>query len=425
MKTDMKNLPPFLLLLMLSFNSCQKEQSASTQLDTTIDYGAINVHVDESFLSFQSEYAERFATVVISDRQAGVVAKRNMMNTGNDHFVNYRIGEDDQDATYDLTTVMESKEYLFNGAIIETFTDVAPADYYLNAITFLPEKEYYYLTIQSAGGTVLSVESSNGHSISTFSDVEMSVRFTLFSDDRSVYAAFDNGEEVRYLFLEDIVPDQVDTISFSSLPRASYVFDFDFSGLPTPPVAKVFGSRDKNSGSIYQIREYSFHSPNSGQSDLHLPVGLFEAYRLVVDYGNNGKRYHIFQKGKELERVVQSPALSGQYTGTSPNDFLLESNSEYDYYKVKLTFGEFSSGSENYFIDWNIYGQAAELVELDLSSIWEEISIGNIQLEDFKLANVTLEKVEGLNNYSEYINANTDAERPIYDYAHRVEHVRW
>ena len=412
--------------LFVTLFSCKDDDQAEVQPSpTTVNHA--NVTVDGQYLDDGQDINVVKGSFFVSDQLGEILIKQEMVNGGEYAFTS-EVGAEEQVGKYDLTATLVLDRPSFKTALITTFLDVpASSDIHFNrTMPNTPSvSEDYYMTVMSDEPLLPYAIAGSNFTVESQSDHEMSIRFSSSSAIESLYVVLmaENGD-ARYYFKEDITPNQSDTISFEALPEAPFRFNFEFPDLDGFG-SKVWAKRTASDQQKYSVFESGIHAQNEDH-ELFMPVDLFELYEMTTNYRLDDKKYTVYEKRENLRSTFDLSTLDGTYSGSTPLDFLLQSDDDDAYYKARfMLLSEVDSLGEFQFHEWQIHGRADQIMALSLPDLLDEIGLEDIEISDFELTNVTMVKLSGNPDYADYINLHTDADVAPFDVADLVEEVRW
>jgi len=412
--------------LFIALFSCKDDDQAEVQPTPTVVNHA-NITVDERYLDNGEDVNAISGKFFVSDQSGEILISQEVANGGEYAFTS-EVGAEEQVGKYDLTATLVLDRPSFKTALITTFLDVpASSDIHFNRMipNTLPVSDHYYLTVTSERPLQPYSIAGSNFTVESQSDNEMSIRFSSSSAIESLYVVLmaENGD-ARYYFKEDITPNQSDTISFETLPEAPFQFNFEFPDLDGFG-SKVWAKRTASDQQRYRVFESGIHAQNEDH-ELFMPTGLFELYEMTTNYRLDDKKYTIYEKRENLSSTFETSSLEGTYSGSTPLDFLLQSEDDEAYYKARfMLLLEADSLGKFQFHEWQIHGKADQIMELSLPDLLDEIGLEAIEISDFELSNVTMVKLSGNPDYADYINLQTDVNMAPFDVADLVEEVMW
>lgn len=419
-KTKMKNYN-LLLAFFVLLVGCQNDDGEPIQMEP-ITLNFAHVTVDEKYLELPPNGDLADSKIFISD-QDGAIVLENAIDNGGQYSLSTEVNDSSEINSYDLSLAFFFQEENRISGLIETFIDVKDAEIHLkragvNNIT------PYYLTIKSEEYLTPDIMSDVGYIIESNLENELRIRFNMRSNDDNLYFLLtaEDGTK-RYFLKENIQSGQSDTIDFNFMEEAEYKLDFDLPSISGFEL-KAYGKKDGSSLDKYGIFKLGLHNQNQSNK-LYLPVNLFNTFQTMASYTADGKEYTLFKEVQELEGSIRLSEIQGEYFGNSPIDFLLASNSDYSYYKIKFNLTKINPTGVSQTFDWIVYGESSQTVGVSLPNILEKIGLEDVETGEFKISNVTIEKISGISSYSEYINSHTNSDINIFDIAEAVERMEW
>jgi hypothetical protein len=412
-----------LLAFFILLVGCKNDNAEPIQIEP-ITLNFAKVTVDEKYLELLPNGDLADGKVFISNQDGEVIVEKNIDN-GGQYSLFTEVNDSSEINSYDFSLAFFLQEENRISGFIETYINVKDAEINLKRASVNNNIiNPYYLTIKTENYLTPNIMSDVGYFIESNSENELKIRFNMRPNDENLYFLL-TGEDGtrRYFFKENIQSGQSDTIDFNFMEEAEHKLDFDLPNISGFEF-KAYGKKDDTSLDKYEVYKFGLHNQNQSNK-LFLPMNLFNTFQTLAWYNADGRKYTLFKEVQELEGNIDLSEIQGEYFGNSPIDFLLASNSDYSYYKIKFKLIKINPTGVSHIFDWSIYGESSQAVEVNLPNILGKIGLEDLDTEEFEISNVTIEKVSGISSYSDYINCHTNSDINIFDIAETVERIEW
>lgn len=409
------------VIILISFFSCSKSSEEIKQVangDEEVVIEDENMPEEENEVTLftmkidvkSSYFNENFSWhLSLSDSTGTVIKETQLENTS----INVLEAEIDANANYDLT-LLERRLFETSGVVtIRTYSNIKSGNYLLEEndngvggdIIFTFINTGFPLEVLGFHSGVTIADPSNGGSFeleTTLSGLPFDFYRTLLSPDDS---------RPRYYYnslietIEDLEIDYRDLPLIENTINIEFPSDSDFIDVSIHGFSNFEGLR---------VSKLIDDSKNS-RDIFFYPNNIFDNYeirgRLV--YGATFPQiiYEIAQYGKPENDSFSLPDLESEILNSDLDNFIMQSQSEYDFYTTTYTFLDRNT---NVFYRYLIFGEGKDEVMFSHKNLLSNIlnETGDVSSEQLRFINTSLIRNSHLNkDYNSFIQSTIDIGR--------------
>ncbi len=231
---------------------------------------------------------------------------------------------------------------------------------------------------------------------------------SLNSEPQPFYASFYNPSEDQYKYIlkEEVFNEESDTVSYASLPVISNPTTITFP----ENVSAHIRVRGQLADTLF-LRAYdkTFFN-NESSTNVWYPKNVFEQYEQYFNVLTN--EYQIISStiSNEITTQLDDPNFTATTMNENISNFEIITSGDYNNYDILFLLQDTLN---NFDIHWRFFGEKKQNIQLSLPDIGLKSLVGdeNLDLLDFKLTSISLDKIDIIQNTESHIYYRLDKER--------------
>jgi hypothetical protein len=391
------------LFVMSIFFQCKENNDTDSPVLSPFE-----IEVSDSFYTNESSLTET-GSVYLTDKDGAQVASANLTNNAD---VELNADFDNTDNRVDASFVLEQQSNTSGNRTytVKTFVDVDPANISLQGQQ-QTSGGIGKVVIQNTGGDLDDVFFNiggfggfNGSWSASTGSAEYNYILNSTLDNALMTFRNNNENFKRYLWLEGVTANSVDTFNHDDIP----ILESVTRNYPDNENIRVdiYATLANEPNTPYYI--YS-HTDNDGaaSNDLGFPEGIFERFQVYTTLIKDNKRYWTEKSSNTIDANYLLPNLDFQVSGSSVDDLLVTTSSDYDYYSVAFYANNLAEG---YQVRWEVTGKSQSSIQVALPNLISEIFVDhpNFSMSDLVFTTASISQVQGISIYGDYITVIID-----------------
>ncbi len=393
----------FLFFTALFFQCSSNDNESSNEGDDGMilqEVFLMSVEVENSYFNDFQE-----AHLYLSDSDGEIIAE-GVLSNGQTTSLSAIYDLNDR---YDATVVVKSTFGSAENFTGTTFIDVRPnAHIFKSIIFFNPNSDKYILNLSNTGFPLEFLSGSTnsfGSSGSAANNGTYEYEFFLAESPGDYFALFQsvNDTAPRYFWMENIQANDSFDVDFTSLPLSSAPMTIQFPST-TNLGYEVRGFRSSSTNRFaHRIYSTSFND----FSEIYLPNDLFDYYSLSSTFKIGEITHRTHHVTEELIGSVAASEISFNISNNSVSEFAMSATGNYDTYEVGYFF---NNQATEQIVGFNIYGEAANLVQFSMMNLFDTIFSDSPGLNSSQLifSSGLLSRNNQINSYPDFIQDHFD-----------------